>query len=414
MTVLEKEVIAPMRNTGGLQVLVSALSCNPRVGSEALVGYKYAESLARRHRVTLFASPPAEVPAGATLHAVRAGSCNFNDVAAAPLLRFEFGQLPRAWSLHRRRKFDVIHRVTPSWVGNVTLLPALRAPFVIGPLLAAERPPESFAPYLNRVARQPDRMRLHPARIAAGLAGRLNNWLSQRQVHLRTARKILVGNQSALVRVPDAWRGRCELVPYSGVEHDYFVPTASRPGAGPVRILFAGRLVPYKGLELLLRALAAVGPGTDLHLRIVGNGSAAYSDYCRSLASDLGLGDRVQFLSAVPRVELLSLYQETDIFCFPTLCDTYGIALLEAMSCGCAVVVSDVAGPGEIVTEGSGVKVPLHYPEQYIGDLADALTSLARSPRLRSELGQDARRRILAHHDWDAIGEQLLRIYEEL
>ncbi len=408
----ETKVSVRSRSAGCLRVLVSALSCNPRFGSEALVGYKYAESLARRHHVTVFAAPPAQTPAGAVLRPVAAGPCNFNDVSAGPLLRFEFGQLSRAWPLHRWQKFDVIHRVTPSWVGNTTLLPALRAPFVIGPLLAAERPPDSFGPYLTRVAGRPAQRRFHPFRIAAGLAGRLNNWLSRRYVHLRSARKILVGNQDAFERVPAAWRGRCELVPYAGVEHDYFVPPASRPASGPVQLLYVGRIVPYKGLELLLRAVAVAGPRCDLQLRVVGDGNPAYVAFCRQLTTDLGLAERVQFVPGVPRPHLRELYQQADVFCFPTLCDTYGVALLEAMSCGCAVAVSDVAGPHEIVPEGCGLKVPLREPEQYIGEFADALTALARSPRLRAELGKAARCRVLAHHDWDAITGQVLRIYE--
>ena len=115
-----------------------------------------------------------------------------------------------------------------------------------------------------------------------------------------------------------------------------------------------------------------------------------------------------------PRRELPRFYQETDIFCFPTLCDTYGIALLEAMSCGCAVVVSDVGGPREIVADSTGVKVPLREPRQYIHDFADVLVNLASDSRLRADLGRTARSHIVRYHDWGTIAHSLLRIYDEL
>jgi glycosyltransferase involved in cell wall biosynthesis len=397
-----------------MRVLVSALSCNSHHGSEALVGYKYAEALARRHAVTVLASPPAETPAGARLFTVNAGSCNFNDVGAGPLARFELRQLPRAWGLHQRQHFDLVHRVTPSWIGNASVLAALRVPLMIGPLLAADRPPESFGPYLTRAATPSSMGRLHPQRLATGVASRAGAWLAERHVHLRPARKILVGTQTALKHVPARFRGKCEPVTYSGVEHDYFVPSATRLGDQPLQLLYVGRLVPYKGLELLLRALALAAQRCDLQLRVVGGGNPNYAAFCQELSRDLGVAQRVQFTPAVPRADLRDLYQQADVFCFPTLCDTYGIALLEAMSCGCAVVVSDVAGAGEMVVDGTGLRIPLRNPGQFIGEFAEALITLARDKVLRLGLGRAARSRILAHHDWNAIGRQVLRIYEQL
>jgi glycosyltransferase involved in cell wall biosynthesis len=96
------------------------------------------------------------------------------------------------------------------------------------------------------------------------------------------------------------------------------------------------------------------------------------------------------------------------------LCDTYGIALLEAMSCGCAVLVSDVAGAGEIVNGENGLKVPLKNPEQYIREFAENIIALAQNHELRATLGATARRFILREHDWNRIGEQVLDVYDEL
>jgi glycosyltransferase involved in cell wall biosynthesis len=198
------------------------------------------------------------------------------------------------------------------------------------------------------------------------------------------------------------------------VEHDYFVPPVTRVGGEPLQLLYVGRLVPYKGLELLLRALAVAARRCDLQLRVIGSGNPNYLAFCQQLSRDLGVGQRVRFMPAVRRAELRDLYQNADIFCFPTLCDTYGIALLEAMSCGCAVVVSDVAGAREIVVDGTGIKIRLDNPDQYISAFAEALVTVARDKALRLGLGRAARSRILAHHDWNAIGRQVLRIYERL
>jgi glycosyltransferase involved in cell wall biosynthesis len=397
-----------------MRVLLSALSCSFRHGSEALVGYKYAETLSRRHCVTVLAAPPVEVPSGAKLISISAGNCNFNDVAAASLARFEIRQFPRAWRLATIDGFDVVHRVTPSAIGNSSLLPALRIPFVVGPLLANTPPPASFDPILRRAQTPPSMRRLHPRRVGVSLAWRARAWLAKRQYHLRSARKIIVGTRLAWEQVPPELRPRCELLTYSGVEHEFFVPPATRPIDRPIQLLFVGRLVSYKGLELLLRAVSLAARHCHLELRVVGGGDAAYEVFCRRLAEELGLASRVHFVPGVSRVELLAFYQQADLFCFPTLCDTYGIALLEAMSCACPVIVTDTSGAREIVDESFGIKVPLMEPEQYVRQFSEAIGRLARDLGLRDEMGRNARRQVETHHDWTIIGNRLLGIYERL
>ncbi len=428
------------------------------------MGYKYAEALAEHNEVTVIAADPAEMPEGVEGHAINIGPCNFNDVSASALMRFELRQLPKAWRLHRRRPFDVIHRVTPSAIQNPTFLPSLKVHFVIGPLLASDPPPRSFEPYLRRAVAPPRRGRYHPARIAAGLSSRILAAAARSHYHLRRATKILAGTQIALEHVPREYRDRCELITYAGVEHNVFVPGKGDGGkggithlceapsgpfrqmsdapfsalthlceapSGPFRqmsdapfsarqmsdvpvstLLYVGRLVQYKGIELLIRSVALAAKKCELRLKIIGGGEELYVAFLRQLVGELGIARIVEFAKPVARNELPQSYQNADIFCFPTICDTYGIALLEAMSCGCAVVVSDVAGPREIVAEGTGVKVPMCEPEQYITDYADAIVTLAGNPVLRCKLGAAARQHIVKNHDWRSISARLLEIYD--
>jgi glycosyltransferase involved in cell wall biosynthesis len=84
------------------------------------------------------------------------------------------------------------------------------------------------------------------------------------------------------------------------------------------------------------------------------------------------------------------------------------------MSCRCAVLVSDTAGPQEIVAEGTGLKIALTNPEQYVSDYAAALVRLAGDAPLRRQLGERAREHILQHHDWPRIGQHLLDLCHQL
>jgi glycosyltransferase involved in cell wall biosynthesis len=399
-----------------MRILLSALSCNPRFGSEALVGYKYAETIAQLHSLAVIASPPAEVPSGTALHAVEAGPCNFNEVAARPLWRFEMGQLPKAFALNRRQPFDFVHRVTPSWIGNPTLLQATGVPLIIGPILGSSAPvPDSFAPYLRRTLKVPNGTKVSAGNAVLNrLAIRGRNMLSSSQLHLRCAHKILIGTPHTLNDIPLQLHGKCEYITYSGVEHQQFLPPGLRRANGSVNLLYVGRLVQYKGIELLLRAVALVKRQCRVRLRVAGTGCGSYVAFCQQLVNELGLNEDVGFIGALPRYALTRLYQEADIFCFPSVCDTYGVALLEAMSSQCAVVASNASGPHQIVADSTGMTVPISSPDQFIQEYANAIVRLAADRDLREELGLRARQHVLKNHDWDMIARQLLRIYSKL
>ena len=397
-----------------MRVLVSALSCNPSLGSEALVGFKYAEILSQRYETVIITAPPSQAPAGATLLECETGPCSFNEVSSEPLLRFELRQQQLARQLRRRFPFEYVHRITPSAIQVPSWASHLGKPLIIGPLIAADRPSPPFAQYLNRPITSPKHPRWHPVRIAGRACRTIVVRAEREQSYLHKAKRILVGTRTALRHMPEPLQEKCRLITYSGVEHDIFVPPSTRPDANTVQLLFVGRLIPYKGIELLLQALEIAVRRCRIKLNIVGGSDPVYKKFLLRLIQELRLEPSITFVPPVPRDQLPSLYQQADVFCFPTICDTYGIALLEAMSCGCAVLVSDVAGAGELVNGENGLKVSLNTPDQYIREYAEKIVALAKNHELRASLGRAARQFILREHDWDRIGKQVLAVYDEL
>jgi glycosyltransferase involved in cell wall biosynthesis len=107
------------------------------------------------------------------------------------------------------------------------------------------------------------------------------------------------------------------------------------------------------------------------------------------------------------------MYRAADVFCMPSI-ETYGIAILEAMSSGCAVLVADYNGPGEIVRRDTGLKVPLETPEQFINEYAERIVQLVEDERLRREFGERARDHVVRFHDWKSIEASLLKTYNEV
>lgn len=396
-----------------MRILLSAMSCNASLGSDGLVGYMTAKTLAREHDVTMIGSPPVEVPPGVEWVSCDAQPVSFNEISPEAWLRFEWRQWRLIRHLRSQRSFDVIHKLTPAPLVNASLLHLQRLPLITGPVVVNQPVPAGFNPIARRPVTPPGEFRLHPARIKRSLVRRMVSAISRRQPHIRHASLILLGMKEAIRQVPEDCRGRCQFLTWSGVEHEVFLPGRPRERGGPLRLLFVGRLIPYKGVELLLRALHVAVTEEKFALKIVGSSDPVYADFIRRLTVDLGLEKIVEFLPPVPRDALVRVYQDADVFCFPSLSDQYGVALLEAMSCGCAALVTDASGPQEIVAEGSGIRIPLLDPDQYIRDYSAALIRLARDRSYCEELGRRARQHILAVHDWERIGGALLGIYRK-
>jgi glycosyltransferase involved in cell wall biosynthesis len=165
----------------------------------------------------------------------------------------------------------------------------------------------------------------------------------------------------------------------------------------PVRLLGVARLVPKKGLDVLLEALAALP--SDLHWRYQHIGDGPLLQKLQHQARRLGLGSRIRWLGALPQDQVLEAYRAADLFVLASRIapdgDRDGLpnVLLEASALELPVVVSRVSAIPELV--GDGVNGRLVEPENATA-LAGALTELIRAPALRVRLGGAGRRRVLA------------------
>lgn len=178
-------------------------------------------------------------------------------------------------------------------------------------------------------------------------------------------------------------------------------PPAPRPG---LRLLYVGRFLDLKGMELGLRALAVLrARGVPAALTLIGGGPEEAR--WRSLADDLGLAGDVAWVPWMRHDELLAAYAAYDAFLFPSLRDSSGNVVLEAMACGLPVVCTDLGGPAQMVDATCGRVVAAAGRDEaaVVAGLADALGELrdaARAEALRAgaraRAGQFAWRRVVA------------------
>ena len=165
---------------------------------------------------------------------------------------------------------------------------------------------------------------------------------------------------------------------------------------GPTRILSIGRLVAFKGFEILLDACAELGRrNLDFHCQIVGDGPLR--EELESMIADRKLHDRVELCGALSQASVFSKLRSSDIFALASVVDPEGASdvfptvIMEAMACARPVVSTRLAGIPESVVDGvTGLLVPPGDWKQ----LADALDKLVRDPELRGRLGDAGRTRL--------------------
>jgi glycosyltransferase involved in cell wall biosynthesis len=232
------------------------------------------------------------------------------------------------------------------------------------------------------------------------------------------ARRILAAAPENIVASPvlARYKDRCTVIPY-GIDLETFalkqdeagVVVARRAALGPDPvILFVGVLRPYKGLDILLKALVRV----RATLIVVGRGPARFE--LSGLAARLGLSNRVWFLGEVSEAERRILLHACDAFVLPSIDnrEAFGIAQLEAMACGKPVISSDLPTGVRYVNRHQ-VTGLLVLPGD-VEALGTALHRLLGDARLRATLGNAAQQRARLEFSADIMVRRVMQVYEEV
>lgn len=167
-------------------------------------------------------------------------------------------------------------------------------------------------------------------------------------------------------------------------------------------ILYVGRLVPEKGIELLIRSFPAIAAqAPQATLTVIGQGPMEAS--LRQLCQALGLADKVRFLGAVRNERLPDFFRRAALFALPSQAEGFGLVCAEAMACECPVVATNLPALHELVCDH---ETGLTFPANDAQSLVRCVLDLLADDGLRRRMGQAGREKILRHHDWEAITQQ--------
>ncbi len=315
----------------------------------------------------------------------------------------------------RSRSLGVIFN-TPLDVGSGRLARSLEAD-----VFHLHYPPPLTSYFVTRAlgrTRAPIVLTYHCDLFIAGLTGRLLAGLYQRiflPSTLRRVDRIVVHTRSYGI-TSAMLRGLSLSIVPSVVDLDRFRPHLDASALrGDLRLdgkrvlAFTGRLVPHKGVDVILRALPLLP--ADVVLVVIGAGPRLPS--LIGQARRLGVADRVRFCPHVSDEDLPRYLALADIFVFPSQnrLEGFGLGVAEAMAAGLPVVIADMPGVREVIDPG---KEGLLAEPLIASDLAEKARTLLDSPGLARKMGDAGRRRAEERYGLPTVARQLLSLYEGL
>jgi len=301
----------------------------------------------------------------------------------------------------RRGRYDLVHRLTPLSPAMPSLMATrcrrIGVPFVLGPINGGVPWPKGFDSTRRR-----EREWLSPVRAAYKL-------LPGYRSTLRDASAIIVGSRVTWNEIPRVHRAKCYYIPENAIDSVRFPSWRNRRASRPIKAIFVGRLVPLKGVDMLIEAAAPLLREGAMTLNIIGDGPqmAHIREFLRMERVEAA----VRLAGWVDHEQVQKELTEADLFVFPSIREFGGGAVLEAMAAGVMPVVLDYAGPAELVTKHTGCLIELTTRREIVARLREALSQLAANPDEIDRKGLAAMHRARGLFTWEVKAKQVLKIY---
>lgn len=305
----------------------------------------------------------------------------------------------------RSGHYNIVHRVTPLTPTAPSPLAkrcsSVGVPFILGPLNGGVPWPKEF----DRERRQ-EREWLSYVRSAYRLLPNASNTI-------RHAARVIAGSHYTMSQFPVEHTHKYVYMPENGIDPERFWRSCSAHQEESVLgAAFVGRLVPYKGPDMLLAAAKDFLRDGLMTLEVVGDGPMMSE--LRSFAHEHGLEQAVKFHGWLPNEAVQDVLACSHILPFPSIREFGGGVILEAMALGVVPIVVDYAGPGELVSEDVGIKIPLGTRDEIIAALRRVLESLISDKERLVSMSLQGRNRIRNEFTWEAKARRIRQLYEQV
>ena len=411
-----------------MKILISAIACNPYLGSESHFGFSAVKCLARDHELFVITTsrdradiekataaglipPNVHYCFAGTFHPWHPNRMRARLQGWREYVHFVRDSLALAQELHRREKFDLVHHLTYTTSRVASPMWRLGIPFVYGPLCGNEPFPFRLFPLLSGSGMTFELVRkLHnvfsrfsPAvRRSVCRADHVFAITAEAEQLLRALRGSAVG----LSQLSPGFYSPAAIAAFSR-----FVP--EKKVNGELRLYAAGHLGGQKCIALALRALALVKKSGVKFCYHLGAGGPEIP-HLKKLAAQLDLVAEVKFGGSMSREAYQQELGDTHIYLLPSMRETVGLTMLEAMLAGAVPIVADNGGPRLTVTPECGYKIPISSPQRMAAAIAEVILALDRDRRLLAEKGKLASQRIAQLYTEDHYRETVNAVYQSV
>lgn len=406
------------------KVLVSAYACEPNGGSEATIGWKFVNEIAVNNKVWVITRESNKGSIERIEQTYIHPNIRWLYFDYPPMIRFwkrgarglrlyyylwQIGIYFKLRKINKEINFDIVHHVTFVNYWLPSFLSFLPVPFIWGPVGGGESVPYQLYKNFSLKHKIFELLRNFGQAIHA-----FNPIL--RFNAKRTTLAIAANNETA-----DKMRkiGYKKLVILSQVAIDdeqlEILGSHEFKNSDSFRFYSVGRLIPLKGLSFAIRAFYDLSKKIDnnsVEYLIIGDGEQ--KGQLSEMIRNLNLTHQVKLLGFKKQPEVFEIMKTCDVLVFPSLHDSGGLVVTEALAAGKPVICLDTGGPGFQVTRETGIKIPVKSQEQITHDLEMAMRTLYENRNLRYKMGNAGRESVRNKFTWIKKAEIIQKHYDQI
>lgn len=380
------------------KILISAYACIPDLGSEEGNGWFYSSLASQQgYQVWCLTRDVGKTQIEKKLSQNQYPNLNFVFVTLPKwldkpysygLLGMYFHYIYWQWNamklaskLNDEHRFDLIHHVSYTSLQLGSFMYKLKRPFIYGPVGGGQEAPDVMRHYFKK-----DWIKEKMRSWVSELMQRFNPGCYQ---SVRYADYVLAWNEDTKQMIHSMGRHSRVVKEFGGVGK-HFIPSEPiiRPSHDSLELVWVGRLMPRKALELSLHGLSRVDARLPIRLTVVGDGEMG--QYMPEYIAKYKLEDRVNWVGKVSYDQVKDYYRKADVFLFTSLRDTGPAQLMEAMGYSLPIVTLDLHGQAELVNDTTGIRVPITDPETVASKLGEAIEWMYHNESKRLEMGSNA------------------------
>lgn len=318
----------------------------------------------------------------------------------------QFCQRSLVRKLVAEQQIEVIHQPIPVAPRFPSMLFGLGTPVVIGPMNGGMEYPWAFRRNESRISR-----------IAIAAARQFVNIANSVLPGKKYADVVLVANERTRKALPAGLRGEVIELVENGIDLAVWQNASSQQpdepeerGRGLVpRFVFIGRLVDWKALDIVIRALVRV-PAAELE--VIGDGSMAAN--WKALAGELGIQNRIHFSGWLSQQECARRLRACVALVLPSLYECGGAVVLEAMAMGRPVIATNWGGPADYLNASCGMLIEPESYSSLVEGFAAAMQRVIDSPERAAAMGAAGRERAIQDFDWRRKVDRVIGIYRSV